>query len=48
MRKIEILDGLDKDSVCTKVPLCADVVGAEIETESEGEMSNADSDDEEI
>ena len=47
MRNIQIPDGYDEDSVCSKVPLYGDGVGAEIEAESDAEMSTVDSDDDE-
>ena len=48
MGNFQIPDGYDEDSVCSKVPLYADGVGAEIEADSEAEMSTVDSDDEEL
>ena len=49
MGNIQIPDRYDEDSVCNKVLLYADGVGAEIEADSEAEMSTVDSDgDEEL
>ena len=44
---IQIPDGYEKDRVCSKVPFYADGMKAEIEAESEAEMSTVDSDDDE-
>ena len=48
VENVQIPDGYDKDRVCSKVPLYADGVEAEIEAESEADMSTVDSDDEEL
>lgn len=45
IRRIELPGGYNKDYVCSKVPLYADGLGAEIEAESTADTSAAESDD---